>query len=224
MKRKIIFAIVAIFVLGCLAFALVACDLKGSDHKNQPKSNISRRTDAYYAGESELFAVSIEQGKREKVFIADGKATDVEDFCQITVTPLASNSYDGISFKINGDNATLEGEVKSTDFGEYSATINLSFVPTGVVLTAGSDESDIELANVLDGAITSDDVVNIAKEAFKDKIEAELADGKAEREIYIKLITGDRTSYFYYVSFIGDGVDYWAMLVDPKTGDIVSKR
>lgn len=222
MKRKIVLAITAILILICATCALVACNPRGAD--NRPKDNVSRSTDAYFAGESKSFAVSIEKGRREKVFIADGKATDVEDFCQITVTPLVSNSYDGISFVITGGEETLSGEVTSSDFGEFTASIDLKFVPETITVTAGNDVSEIELANILEGALTSADAINIAKEAFKDKIEQEQADGKAEREIYVKLITGDRTSYYFYVSFIGDNVDYWAMLIDPKTGDIVSKR
>ena len=224
MKRKMLLAVTAVLVLICATCALVACNPRGGANNAAP-DNISRTTDAYFAGESADFAVSIEFGKREKVFIADGKATEVENFVQITVTPLKSNKYDGISFVIAaGEENTLSGEVTSSDYGEYTATIELGFTPETVTLTAGDVTSEIELANILDGALSAVDAINIAKEAFKDKIEQEAADGKAEREIYVKLITGDRESYFYYVSFIGDGVDYWAMLIDPKTGDIVSKR
>lgn len=41
---------------------------------------MSRLTEAYYAGESDLFAVTIEKGRREKRFVADGIARDVCDF------------------------------------------------------------------------------------------------------------------------------------------------
>ena len=91
-------------------------------------------------------------------------------------------------------------------------------------MTAGKEQSEIDLSSVLEGALTSQDVINIAKKEFKEKIDAEYSEGKADREIYVKLITADRTNYYYYVSFIGDGTDYWAMLVDIKTGAIVSKK
>ena len=83
---------------------------------------------------------------------------------------------------------------------------------------------EIDLSSVLEGALTADQVIDIAKQEFKDKIDAEYAQGKADREIYVKLITADRTTYYYYVSFIGDGVDYWAMLADVKTGEVISKK
>ncbi len=222
MKRKILLAVTAISIIVCALAVFVACNPK--DGKN-PSDNVSRQTDAYFAGESDMFSVAIEKGRREKIFIADGKATDVQDFCQITVVPLKSNDYDGVSYVVKGENdATLSGELDSAEYGEYSATINLDFVPTSITLTAGSDVSEIELKNVLEGALTSADIINLAKDAFKEKIELESADGKPQREIYVKLISGDRKNYYYYVSFIGDGVDYWAMLLDPKTGDIISKK
>jgi len=221
MKRKIVLSITAIAATLCAVFALTACNPKGADNK---ADNISRLTQAYYAGESEAFAVSIETGKREKVFIADGKATDVESFCQITVTPLAVNDYTGVSYIVAGGGSTLSGEITSSNYGEYTSAITLTFIPQTGTVTAGETTNEIELANILDGALNASDIVNIAKNEFKDKLTAEKEEGKGEREIYIKLITGDRMNYYYYVSFIGEGVDYWAMLVDPKTGDIVSKR
>ncbi|MCM1306782.1 MAG: PepSY domain-containing protein [Bacteroides sp.] len=219
MKKKIYLVLTLILVFICV-FALVACN------KPQEKANdnVSRRTDAYFAGESETFAVSVEKGRRERTFIADGKATDVVDFCQITVIPLKSNDYESINFVINGDDTTLSGEITASDFGEYSATVELGFTPKSVTVTAGSDTSEIDLTDMLEGKLTAQDAINIAKEAFKDKLTAESEEGKAEREVYVKLITGDRTSYYYYVSFIGDGADYLAALIDPSTGDIVSKR
>ena len=109
-------------------------------------------------------------------------------------------------------------------FGEFTASIALDFVPKTITVTAGEASSDIELNSVLDGKLSANDVINIAKESLKDKIDQEYAEGKADREIYVKLITADRESYYYYVSFIGDGVDYWAMLIDPTSGAIISRK
>ena len=222
MKKKIFSIVAAILILTSALCALVACGQKSDGEKTN--DNISRRTDAYFAGESETFAVSVEKGRREKTFIADGKTVDVVDFCCITVTPLKSNDYKSVSFVIKADDKTLSGEIATSDFGEFSTDITLDFNPKTVTVTAGEEVCDIEMSNILEGALSSLDAVNVAKDAFKDKIAKEHEDGKAEREIYVKLITGDRVNYYYYVSFIGDGLDYWAMLIDPKTGDIISKR
>ena len=68
-------AVTLIAVLACAVSVLTACNLFKKD--KQECDNVSRQTDAYFVGESAQFAVSIEKGKREKTFIADGKATDV---------------------------------------------------------------------------------------------------------------------------------------------------
>lgn len=221
MKRKLILIMVAIVTAVFLGVALTACNRGGAGKSN---GNISRQTDAYYVGESETFAVSVEFGKREKVFIADGKATDVQSFVQITVVPLVQNDFESVAFVIAGNSSTLSGNVDKSEYGEFSTAIMLDFAPVSVTVTAGETTSEIQLVNILEGALSAADIVNIAKDEFKERIEKEAAEGKVEREIYIKLISGDRETYYYYISFIGEGVDYWAMLIEPKTGNVVSKK
>ena len=220
MKRKIVILVVATILICASILCLSACN-RQKDEKTG--DNISRLTAEYYVGESELFAVTVEKGRREKNFIADGKATDVQDFAEVTILPLKTNDYEEITYVLNGENATLEGTVKKSEYGEYTAQIALDFVPTSVTLTAGETSETIDLASVLEGALTPEDVINIAKNEFKETLDKEATTGK-EREIYLKIITGDRENYYYYVSFIGDGVDYLAVLIEPKTGKIVSKK
>ena len=221
MKRKKCLILVAILCVISSIFALCACNKKTD---GDVKDNVSRLTEAYYAGESDLFAVTIEKGRREKSFVADGIARDVCDFQEIIVTPLKSNDYQSVSYVICSDGKTLSGEIKCGKSGEFVDSIALDFVPKTISVTAGDVKSDIELNSILDGKVSAADVINIAKDALKEKIDKEYSEGKAEREIYVKLITADRESYYYYVSFIGDGVDYWAMLIDPSTGNIISRK
>ncbi len=209
-----------VVTLALSLFALGACNKQ----KVEEKSNVSRSTFAYFAGEGEQFAVTIEKGKRERQFIADGKAVDVRDFCELTVTPLKTNDFEKIDFEICGGEESYRASVQSSEFGSYIMDVDLTFDPTSIKLTAGETVEEIELADVLDGALTSNDVIKIAKDAFDDKLQAELEDGKPEREIYVKLISGDRATYYYYVSLIGEGVDYYAALVNPNTGEIISKK
>lgn len=221
MKRKIPLTIISIAMLCMAIFSLCACNKKGNEQKSD---NVSRTTSEYYAGESSDFAVTIEKGRRERTFIADGVATDVVDFCDITVVPLKTNDLKQISYVVSADDKTLSGTIDGGTYGEFCTSVSLDFVPKAVTITVGDKNDEIDMSSVLDGAITADDVINIAKTEFKDKLDAEYAQGKPEREIYLKLITADRMSYYYYVSFIGDGVDYWAMLVEPKTGAIITQK
>ncbi len=178
MKRKICLIFVAILCVVSALVALCACNKKDNA---ESKDNVSRLTEAYYAGESDLFAVTIEKGRREKSFIADGIAKDVCDFTELSITPLKSNEYQSIAYVVCADNKTVSGEIQSGKSGEFTASIALDFVPTTISVTAGEAKSDIELCSILDGKLSSSDVINIAKDAFKDKIDKEYSEGKAER-------------------------------------------
>lgn len=220
MKRKFVLSIMLLVLLLYL-FCLCSCNKKPQAN---PSDNVSRETTDYYAGESENFAVTVEKGRRERVFIADGVVTDVIDFCDITVTPLKVNDLKQISYVLSSGDKTLSGTIDGGTYGEFCSSISLDFVPTAVKITANDKTDDIDLSSILDGALTPKDVIDIATAELKDKLAAEYAQGKPSREIYLKLITADRATYYYYVSFIGDGVDYWGMLIDPKSGSIITKN
>lgn len=218
MKKKALF-IIAIFVL-CLTL-FVACNKKAVEEK----SSICRSVDCVYIGESEAFALSVECGSREKVFIADGVATDVLPFAELSVTPLVAHDYTTMDFVINGEGATLSGSLTADNFGEFRQELSLEFKPLSVTLKIGETSQTIDVQNVLEGKLTSADVINIAKTEFAERISADTAEnGELKREIYVKLISGDRENFYYYVSFIGEGVDYWALLINPETGEVVSKK
>lgn len=219
MKKKIAVVFVAISVLVFMV-SFVGCS------KTTPTetSNVSRSISAFYAGENENFAVSIEFGQREKNFMADGKAVDVVDTVELVILPLKVHDDTEYAFVVNGDGATLSGRVKGNEFGEYVMPLALDFTPLSVTIGEGESAECIDLVNILDGKLTTADVINIAETEFADRIATAKESGTYTREIYVKLITGDRQNYYYYVSYIGEGVDYWALLVCPSTGEIISKK
>lgn len=218
MKKKTIFILAISLTIACsLVFA--ACDRGNVDEHS---SDISRITSSYLAGESDLFAVSLECGRRERAFIADGKVTDVAPFAELKILPLKTADAEGLQFVLASDDATLSGSIDKGTSGEFKTSLDLTFTPAKITVTMGEQSSEIDLSSVLEGAITAEEAIDIARETFKDKLELEAADGKS-REVYLKLITGDRENYYYYVSFIGDGVNYLATLVS-LDGNIVSKR
>ncbi len=218
MKKKISLIFAISVIIACMLL-LAACN---GDKKDQPASDISRVTTSYLAGESELFAVSLESGMREKAFIADGKVTDVAPFVELKITPLKAADAEGVDFVLASSDATLSGKIDKGTNGEFKTALDLTFVPDKITVTMGEQSSEIDLCNVLEGAISADQAISIARETFKDKLESEAAEGKT-REVYLKLITGDRENYYYYVSFIGDGVNYLATLIS-LDGNVVSKR
>lgn len=220
MKKKIIaFLLILIIIASTVVFC--ACNKIDEPEK---ESNISRQVLAFYAGENEDFAVSVELLKREKIFIADGKATDVVDICELNITPLKVHDNTEYLFSITDGTATLSGKIKGNQFGEYCQELKLDFTPTSITIGEGENAQCVNLVNILDGKLTSADVINIAEKEFADRITVAKEGEVYNREIYVKLITGDRQHYYYYVSYIGEGVDYWALLLEPETGAVVSKK
>ncbi len=213
--------IVAVLVL-ILAAALCACNKKPSEEEY---SNMSRSVKALYVGESETFAVAVETGSREHNFIADGVATDVSDFAEICVIPLRVNDLTEIGYTLLGNGASVTGTLKGNDNGEFISSLTLDFAPLSVTLTSGENSVTVDLQNVIEGKLSASDAVNVAEKEFAERISSEINEkGALKREIYVKLITGDRENYYYYVSYIGEGMDYWAVLINPETGAVVSKK
>ena len=220
MMKKFIAVLFTLIILVTLT-TLCACDLK---EEPQEDGNISREVLAFYAGENEDFAVSIDVMKREKAFIADGRTTDVVGTAELIIVPLKVHDNGEYSFAITDGTSTLSGKIKGNQFGEYCQEIAIDFAPTSIIIGEGDSAQTINLVNILQGKLTSADVINIAEKEFEERILSEKEAGEYNREIYVKLITGDRQHYYYYVSYIGEGVDYWALLLDPETGAIVSKK
>ena len=223
MKKKLLLLMSAILTVALLMCVLAACNEQGG---GESPRNISRSVDALYVGENGDFAVTLESGVRETPFIADGKVGEVVAFSELTVTPMNVNDYTEIEYVISSADggATLAGKLTTGRFGEFRCDAATEFLPAAITLTAGGQTAEIELKNVMEGKLTAEDAVNVAEKQFAERIAAEEAEGKPGREIYLKLVTGDRESYYYYVSFIGEGTDYWAALIDPSDGRVVSER
>jgi Zn-dependent metalloprotease len=220
MMKKFIAVLFTLIILVVMT-TMCACNTV----KEPPvESNVSREVLAFYAGENEDFAVFIDVIKKEKSFIADGRTIDVVNSAELNIMPLKVHDNSEYVFAITDGTSTLTGTIKGNQFGEYRQDITIDFVPTSITIGEGECAQTIALADILQGKLTSADVINIAEKEFEERILKEKESGEYNREIYVKLISGDRQHYYYYVSYIGEGVDYWALLLDPETGAVVSKK
>ncbi len=220
MKKKNIAILMIILILSALAI-FYACN-KVEEPKKE--SNISRQVLSFYAGENDDFAVTLEFLEKEKPFMADGVTKEVVSTVQLVILPLKVHGTDQYSFALKNQESTYSGTVKGNQFGEYAIDLTIDFVPTSIAIGEGDNACNIDFVNVLQGKLTSKDVINIAESEFAERIAQCKESGEYHREIYVKLITGDREHYYYYVSYIGEGVDYWALLINPDTGAVVSKK
>lgn len=230
MKKIILILVVTIFAAG-LVFGLSACRKKKAADIDITE-NVSYAETHRYTGADEDFRVSVTSGIREKLFIADGKAQEVAPFTQITLIPLKANLSDKkYSFVLNYEGGNVEGEFsRDVVTHNFTATLdgeNIKDKIKSIVIRYDDKENEIMLENALNGKIDYCKVLDIAKTEFRDEIGANTTDGVLNREIVIKLIRDRRnpdSPYYWYISFIASDNSYWALLVNPETGEVVSKK
>jgi len=215
-----------------LSVAIVACACDKVKPGMDIKDNVSYYETHLYTGESANFAVSIVRGKRENAFVADGNAGEIADFATLKLTPLHMDLFNKqYAFKLTGESGEITGELNKDMFGvSFSAEVtNIDSVGElkSIKITATGVDETIELNNRLKDMLDWEDVLKISENEFKEKINAEVAAENFKREIHVKFINNrtDRHSpYYWYVSYINSTSDYWSLLLDPETGEVVSKK
>ncbi|MDR3216830.1 MAG: hypothetical protein LBT55_05380 [Clostridiaceae bacterium] len=218
-------------LLLCSVFLLFGCNNnKVKDYKLT--DNVSYSQTHLYQGTNENFVVEISLGSKETLFIADGKIGTVEPFSEISVRALRAESGDSVyGFNVISGETVISGEMEKNIFtGAYVSDIDLSGVKDGITsieITADGVSKTVELANLLSGVLSWQDALNIAADEFKDRIKEAKTDGVLPREIYVKYVRDSRdpsSPYYWYVSFIGENNDIWAVLIDSGNGAILTKK
>ena len=109
MKKTFLLILTIILTLGTV-FSLSACKKKTKQNEVDISKNVSYAETHRYVGENEDFKVAVTSGVREKLFIADGKATDVINFTEITLIPLKANLHNKTyTFVLNYEGGSAEG-------------------------------------------------------------------------------------------------------------------
>lgn len=227
MKRKILlaFAVISIIVV---AAGVCACT---QEEEFKLEDTLSYDQYMYYFGQTEDFEAEVTGVNREELFISDGEVGEKKDVVTLSIRPLkpAMLNYE-YSYTITGESGTLQGSLEKDSFGVSSSARLENIADIGkiisVTLTYGENTAEIALEN----AITEIDNVKaleIAYTAFQAEIDEAVANGGFGRETYVKIVRNDHSpegGYYWFVSFIKDRDDYWAALIDSKTGEVVSTR
>lgn len=230
MKKRFLFVSLTIVLLAIFGITFTSCNKKGGDL--DISANVSYAETYKFTGADDNFRISVVSGLREKLFLADGAATDVGAFSMLSVTPLKTdllqNEYTFTVLYEGGEvqgalskDPVSNGFIADIDLGDNVAKI------TSVKLTSGENTAEIAVTNQLIDKLTYQQVLDIAKSEFADAIKAATTDGVFNREIMLKLIRDKRnpdSPYYWYVSFIAADNSYWAILLDPATGEIISKK
>lgn len=231
--KKIILLLMTVTLAACTILCLASCSHKQIE---EPETGMQKYVSNVYesllTGADDNFSVSLYSGRQEKLFVADGAAGELQNFVTLKIVPksvdLLNNTY---TYTITGDKGTLQGDLEKGLFGaSFSANVSsLETVGTVQTVTLTHEELTytVTLTNVLADKITWKQALAIAEENFADKIAKENQTNSFAREIYVKIIndTSEPTSpYYWYVAFIASPADYWAILIDPLSGEVISKK
>ena len=220
MKRKLAVVFCACFTL----FAFAGC----ANFNTQLENTVSEIHERVLYGRSEEFEVTVTMGKIEADFVLDGVKTALKDFIAFKVTPLnsAANYTDlGISYRFN----------------EQSVEHNLEKSPKHAVWTLRLDGTmntealEVVIFNEKDNFIVATEKVDTGnfspldklKETFKDELMATHDGSKFNCEITMRLVKNSidtENKFYWFVVAHTTKKDYFGIMVDIETGDVVSQK
>jgi len=234
MKKVFVIGISILLILALGTF--VACkktDGENAEDRVGLQKNVSTYHDAVYVGATEDFTVHFVTGEAEKLIIADGAVGDLARFATLTVTPLSASLFNNTyTYTLVGELGEKSGDLKKDVIGatfsaEADGAGDIGKLTSVRIVSEGIMNCEVPLANKLDGALGWKEILKISAEELKTQIEAESDTGALQREIYIKLVNAmpdEDAPYYYYVSFIKSPTEYWALLLDPVKGEVISKK
>ncbi len=229
--KKTYLAIAILIVISLVLFA--ACKKTEQPEKTGLEKCVSTYTDGVFVGLNEDFNANFVTGEKEKLIVIDGEVGELAPFATLTVTPLSAELFNNTyTYLLKGENGERSGElVKDVVGATFSAEVadakELGKITSVVVKAEGILESEVPLQDKLYGMIGWKDALAVAEKEFAEQIKTESDTGNLPREIYVKLVNalgGEDAPYYYYVSFIKSPSEYWALLIDPATGDVISKK
>lgn len=234
MKKFFITGISVLLLLALFAFASCKkADGGNADELVGLQKNVSSYHDAVYVGGNEDFTAHFVTGAAEKLIVADGKVGDLERFATLTVTPLSASLFNNTyTYTLVGETGEVSGELKKDVIGatfsaEAEGVAEIGKITAVRVVSEGILTSEVPLADKLEGALGWKDILKISEEELAEQITAESDTGELPREIYVKLVNAmpdEDAPYYYYVSFIKSPAEYWALLLDPVKGEVISKK
>lgn len=186
-----------------------------------------------YSGENEVFAVSVTAGEKEILFQADGVVGEMKNYVSIMLTPLNFNTKtENLSYTL----VSASGESSGVFIQDKFSASLISDIESGdfinsiqsIKITGGDMTQKITLTNRLKDMLTWEEVLDISTVEMADYIVANSdKNGVFNKEICIKYIRNRNdynSPYYWYVSYIGESFDFVAMLIDPVTGEIVTRK
>ena len=224
MKIRYLFSILPI----CLVFLLSGCTASAEEIA---KNNLAEIHYNYFTGSTQNFKVSMWSGVREEPYETNGIRESLVDFCVISVVPQNNVSTFGLSYTVEINSKTYNGEFEQSPFDKTLAAdleiqLNESDSIFAYIIVDGVTEiSKMECISKNFG-INSTQALDIAIKNYSQEILTLSNNGKISLEGYCKIISTDKNLgvYFWYIRFVNVDKKEISMVIDTNTGEIVAKK
>lgn len=218
-------------LLVCMIGVFSACE-PPKTNLEQVASAVSTKQVGLWTGESQEMDVVLTAMQEEEIFLTDGKVGQQVSVTQLSVRPKQVAMLDkSLSYVITGEKGELRGVMEKNRLGvTFVAKIEgLDAIgkPISVTIDDSQTQTQIEWTDRMAGMLDADAALEIAYNTFAEHIDPLLEAGEWNREGYIRMIhdvTQQESGYYWYVSFIADRDDYWAVLIASDSGEVLSKR
>lgn len=209
-----------------LCVLLVACDTP--IEKREP--NLSELRDEVMTAQSEQMKISLMSGVRENPFVIDGVPGEKTPFTVVTITPTGFGETTVFSYAIYLGEEKMEGTFSKHPFKNtwsfeipHKASGNVALTITADGYAENFNLASVKTSDMIDAA----EALEIAEIRLKDRVKALTSDGKLNAEIYIRFLENPISSeggYYWYVAFVPDKYEVYAVLIDPVTREIAAVR
>lgn len=220
--------ILGIFLALAVASIVLLAGCGGKNLTEIAKNSISELHLNYFSGNTQNFHIAMWSGLREEPYLQDGVKGDLVQFCVLSIVPNSSADAQAVEYTAEINGQTYSGEFERSPFDRSFASdlkIALNDTDEIFIYLILNGESEIAKLNCISSefAITSTQALDIALAHFvkNDDTVTKFAGGV---EGQCKIISTDLNLgiYFWYVAFINPQNERVAVVIDPKSSEIVA--
>ena len=219
--KKLICLILCFFTL-----FLLACD----SPMEKRERNLSELRDEVMVAAGDGMKISLISGVREDPFVIDGAPGEKKPFTVVTITPDGFNENAAFSYSLYIGESKFEGNFSKHPF-KNTWSFEISERAEGsaaLTVTCDGYAENFELKSVrTEEMIDAAAALEIAEIRLKDRIKEHTVSGELNAEIYIRFLENPISSeggYYWYVAFVPEKYEVYAVLIDPLTREIAAVR
>lgn len=219
--KRIIFLLITIC---CLPLASCSGSLTGKIEKS-----LAEVRQVIFVGETDTIKATFMCGKREKDYVINGYNTPLIDFGIITITLKKDVDITNARAVLTADTNRYEEALEQNPFDntlvcDFGLITDLDSLSVKIYL--GSKVHSINLNQISsDWKTDYNDALKIACKSLKGELKKQ-TNGEFKGETYVKIIEDTKVNkgeYYWYVSFACRNGTKHSVIIDPATGEILTK-